>query len=358
MLGLISFKNPRFRIAFIVAVSLALVVCIALAGHVFLLASEKATQNKSAFIKAPALVGRDIAKAKKIASSLGLKIEVDQWVTSKVYPMNYVVTQKPLPNQEIRAGGKIVIKVSGGVGFNDRDKTDNQTVAIRENLKPHPSPPIEPIGSFPARVAVIDPGHQGRANLEPEPIGPGAKEKKAKVQGGTTGVSSKRPEYKVTLEISKKLKSALESYGIKVMMIRETNDVNISNAERAKMASKSNADLFIRIHADGDLDANKNGISTLYPALNEWTTSIYEESLKAASIIQESTVKATKHKDNGTVARSDISGFNWSTVPVVLVETGFLTNPQEDALLNDAGYQETLASGIADGVVKYLKATK
>ena len=56
---------------------------------------------------------------------------------------------------------------------------------------------------------------------------------KAKVAAGAEGISTKLPEYKLTLSVSKKLKRILEERGYKVVMIRETNDVNLSNAERA-----------------------------------------------------------------------------------------------------------------------------
>jgi N-acetylmuramoyl-L-alanine amidase len=65
-------------------------------------------------------------------------------------------------------------------------------------------------------------------------------------------------------------------------------------------------------------------------------------------------VKALGSNDRGTVARKDVVGFNWSNVPVVLAEVGFLTNPGEDKLLNDASYQQRAAQGIADGVVKFV----
>jgi len=51
----------------------------------------------------------------------------------------------------------------------------------------------------------------------------------------------------------------------------------------------------------------------------------------------------------------DLSGFNWSTVPTVLVECGFLSNPVEDRLLASPHYQDKLATGIADGVMAYLE---
>jgi N-acetylmuramoyl-L-alanine amidase len=142
---------------------------------------------------------------------------------------------------------------------------------------------------------------------------------------------------------------------MKVIMIREANDVNISNVQRAEIGNNAKAALVVRIHTDGSTNAGKHGISTLYPANNEWTKDIFEESRDAARIVQENVVKTSGHNDNGIVARDDLSGFNWSKVPVILVETGFLTNPQEEKDLLADGYQEELAQGIADGIIAYLE---
>lgn len=218
--------------------------------------------------------------------------------------------------------------------------------------------PMKPSSqSYKGKVISIDPGHQKRANLDLEPIGPNSSQMKEKVRGGSRGVVSGRPEYEITLEISLKLKTLLEKAGIKVAMTRDRNDIDISNIERAKIVNQARADLFVRIHADGSEDSSMNGISTLYPARNQWTEGIYSESLRAARIIQEELIKITARRDNGITARDDLTGFNWSKVPVILVEAGFLSNPEEDRLLNDPEFQEKLAQGIFNGVKKYLART-
>ena len=97
------------------------------------------------------------------------------------------------------------------------------------------------------KKVAIDAGHQARGDSSTEPMGPGSSTKKAKVAGGATGVSTKVPEYKLTLSVAKKLKKELTSRGYEVYMVRNSNNVNISNKQRAKLANKSGAEIYSRI---------------------------------------------------------------------------------------------------------------
>ncbi|CAG7650357.1 hypothetical protein PAESOLCIP111_06060 [Paenibacillus solanacearum] len=209
----------------------------------------------------------------------------------------------------------------------------------------------------PARLIVIDPGHQRKGNNEPEPVGPDTRATKPKVSSGTVGVQTRKPEYALNLEVSVLLKEELMRRGFEVLMTRESHDVDISNKERAELANEAGAALAIRIHADGDASPKTRGFSVLYPsAAASLAGPIAEPSRAAAAEILTGLREATGSKGRGLSARSDLSGFNWSEVPVVLVELGFMTNPEEDTLLSDPDYQQQLASGIAEGIMKYVEA--
>ncbi len=205
------------------------------------------------------------------------------------------------------------------------------------------------------RVVVIDPGHQAKGNYVEEPIGPGSSKTKPKVSSGTAGVVTGIYESELVLAVSLMLRDELEARGVKVIMTRTTQNVDISNIERTAIANQAGADLFIRVHADGTDNASVHGIHVLYPAITKgWTDDIAAASMRAAELVHQALIAATGAKDRGITARSDMTGFNWSDVPVIIPEIGFMTNPDEDRRLATAEYRRTIARALADGIVRFL----
>ena len=198
----------------------------------------------------------------------------------------------------------------------------------------------------------IDPGHQARGNNEKETVAPNSKKTKPKVSSGTAGVKTRIPEYKTVLEISLKLRDALETKGAEVYMTRETHDVNISNQERAKMMNALGVDVVLRIHCDGVDNRSKHGIAVYCSKSN----AIAAESYRACEAILPAVCAATGAKNNGIVSNDNYTGQNWSTVPCLMVECGFASNPEEDVLLNSEDYQWKLAEGLTQGIIDYIAA--
>ena len=201
-------------------------------------------------------------------------------------------------------------------------------------------------------VIGIDAGHQEIGNSSLEQVSPDSSEMKAKVSTGTQGVTSRMPEYVVNLDVALLLEQYLKELGAETVMVRETHDVDISNKERATLMNDMGVDLCIRIHCNGSVKSEHKGAMMLVPGRSIYPD-VKEKSYGAGVIIFNSFLNVTQADDFGVIYRDDLTGFNWSKIPVCLIEMGFMSNLEEDLLLASTEYQELCAQGLAEGILQW-----
>ena len=205
------------------------------------------------------------------------------------------------------------------------------------------------------QTVVLDPGHSSVVASGTEPLGPGSTENKAADTSGTSGTVSGLAEYELNLTVSQKLRTELQNRGYTVLMTRESNDVPVSCIERADVANNSDADAFVRIHANGSEDSSAKGAMTIcITPDNPFYPALYEQARALSDCIINNLSEVTGCENDGVWETDSMSGNNWSQVPATIVEMGYMTNPDEDALMATDDYQNKIVKGIANGIDQYF----
>ena len=174
--------------------------------------------------------------------------------------------------------------------------------------------------------------------------------------GGAVGVNGTQ-EKDINLDVVLKLREILESRGLKVILTRESDSgIFDSNAEtihekkisdmkrRLDIINNSNADLFISVHMNSFTDSISNGLHVFY-------SRNHPQAEETAIRIQEKISALTGAKTHAVKTASESLYLMKNPVPPsILVECGFLSNPQEETLLNDENYRAKIAFAIAEAI--------
>ena len=240
------------------------------------------------------------------------------------------------------------------------DEKASTTVATQSTSTSTSTPPATTRavnqGELSGLKILLDAGH-GCTKEYVEPKYPGASETTVENSStGTTGVITNKREGELTLEVALLLQKKLKKMGAEVYMVRTTDGTEMSLRDRAEMGNKLNVDLSFRIHADGLDDSSVRGASMLYPSPDYVGEKLSQTSEKMAKTILEKYIDATGLYNRGAVARNDLVGFNFSKVPTVLIELGFMTNPDEDKLMSEKDFQKKMVQGIAEVLKEYLNS--
>ena len=245
---------------------------------------------------------------------------------SKTVNENYQITAKQDSQDVVRVDLKFIYGSS--VRVNLKEKSLNVAIGY---------PTQGPRG----KIVVIDPGH-------------GTIKAGGWVDPGAIGSALKIRELNVNIPISLKVEEYLKREGVDVILTH-WGTTNRDLYDRANLANNENAYCYVSIHANATANRAIQGIGVFYYA-PEWMPEIFMQRLERqnlATYILEEAVRATGRPSYG-LFEENFAVIRETKMPSVLVETGFLTNQQEEQLLSSPAFQDQIASGIAKGILKFL----
>lgn len=224
------------------------------------------------------------------------------------------------------------------------------------------SPPSQPAPPPPARVVVLDPGHNGGNARDPKtinrpvPAGRG-QQKPCNTTGTATGAGY--GEHAFNWDVAQRVGARLSAKGISVVYTR-TDDTGVGPCvdERAAIGNRADAAAVVSIHADGSNSAAAHGFHVAYPAppLNAEQG---QPSISLASTLRDRLRAGGFAVSNylgrdGLAPRDDLAGLNLSQRPAALIECGNMRESAEAAQMSTAEGRQRYADAIASGILAYL----
>ncbi|MBR8839856.1 MAG: N-acetylmuramoyl-L-alanine amidase [Stigonema ocellatum SAG 48.90 = DSM 106950] len=206
-------------------------------------------------------------------------------------------------------------------------RTYPQSLSGRMAGNPDTTPHSPPRSRVPKErlVVVVDPGHGGKDSGAP----------------GLGGLLEKD----VVLPISKRIAAILEQNGIQAVLTRNA-DFFVELQGRVDIADHASADLFVSVHANSvDNRPDVNGLEVYY----------YDSGYNLAEVVRKTILRSISTiKDRGT-RKARFYVLRKSSMPSILVETGYMTGNEDNPRLATPEYQNRMAEAIANGILQYLK---
>ncbi len=271
--------------------------------------------------------------------------------------------------------GWVLTQVLTGAGPDGRDAKPAAAPKAAAPATPVPTPatpaaapaPAPAKGPLSGRTVVIDPGHN-TGNFQhtdeiDQKVDIGTARKECDTTGTTTNSGYMEAEF--TLDVSQRLRAALEAQGAKVVLTHEADRpwgpcIN----ERARIGNEAKADAVVSVHADG-VSSGSRGFHIILPAKVKSgaadTSAIVEPSRRLGERIAGNFARTTGSSPanylgggTGLVVRDDLGGLNLSTQPKVFIECGNMRDAKDAAQLTSPDWRQKAAQGIADGIVTFL----
>lgn len=187
--------------------------------------------------------------------------------------------------------------------------------------RPNPSIPAIPTGR---PIVVVDPGHGG-----PDP--------------GAVGIGGLK-ETDIVLDIGRQVADLLERQGVTALLTRDA-EYDLGLEPRVRMANRANATVFVSIHA--------NAISMSRPDVNGLETYYFNSGKELAEVVHRTVMEEVSPRDR-RVRQARFYVLRNTSMPSILIETGFVTGAEDAANLRDPGYRSRMAAAIARGILRYL----